>query len=463
MAGWADPDREGLRSDLRAITGDGVAFSVMVGVGESYVPAFALALGMGNVTAGLVATLPMVVGAVMQLVTPFGVRRLDSHRRWVVACACLQGASFLPLIAAAYWGALSRTLLFATVSLYWAFGMATSPAWNTWVGTLVPAEMRARFFARRNRWAHAALLAGLVLGGAILEAGSREERAMLSFALVFAVACAMRGLSAYFLASQSEPRPIPLGDTRISAAAFVEHAREGGHGRLLVYLLVLQLAVWIAAPFFTPYMLGTLGLSYAQFTSLTGIALAARIAALPRLGRFAHRRGTRRLLWLGALGVIPLPALWLVSDAFAWLLTLQVFAGVAWGAFELATLLSFFEHIPETRRTTVLSMYNLASALAIVGGSLIGTALLRSFDHAGGAFALVFLVSSSMRVLALFFLRRAPDVSTPDELMPLRTLAVRPSAGAIQRPVLAGLSDAETEPAAPQRRAPRSSTRAAEK
>ena len=35
-----------LRRDLRAMLGDGVSFSVMVGVGESYLPAFALALGM---------------------------------------------------------------------------------------------------------------------------------------------------------------------------------------------------------------------------------------------------------------------------------------------------------------------------------------------------------------------------------------------------------------------------------
>jgi hypothetical protein len=57
------------------------------------------------------------------------------------------------------------------------------------------------------------------------------------------------------------------------------------------------------------------------------------------------------------------------------------------------------------------------------------------------------LVPAAMRALALFFLRRAPDVPTPDALMPLRALAVRPSAGAIQRPVLAGLSDSETAPA----------------
>ena len=37
-----------LRRDLRAIVGDGVAFSVMVGAGEAYIPAFALAAGLGE-------------------------------------------------------------------------------------------------------------------------------------------------------------------------------------------------------------------------------------------------------------------------------------------------------------------------------------------------------------------------------------------------------------------------------
>ena len=38
----------------RASVADGASFSVMVGVGETYLPAFALALGMGEITAGRV-------------------------------------------------------------------------------------------------------------------------------------------------------------------------------------------------------------------------------------------------------------------------------------------------------------------------------------------------------------------------------------------------------------------------
>ena len=42
----ADSEGDRTRRDLRAILGDGISFSLMVGMGETYLPAFVLALGM---------------------------------------------------------------------------------------------------------------------------------------------------------------------------------------------------------------------------------------------------------------------------------------------------------------------------------------------------------------------------------------------------------------------------------
>src|SRR5262245_19494775 len=92
------------RRDLQSILGDGLTYNVMVGIGETYLPAFALALGLGEVVAGLMATLPMLAGAAMQLATPWAIRRVGSHRIWVVGCACAQAVSFLPLMAIALAG-----------------------------------------------------------------------------------------------------------------------------------------------------------------------------------------------------------------------------------------------------------------------------------------------------------------------------------------------------------------------
>src|SRR5689334_1991421 len=79
-----------LRRDLCASVWDAGAYSVMVGIAETYFGAFALALGLGSAGAGLMVTLPVLLGSMLQLVTPWGVLRLGSHKKWIVSAIFIQ-------------------------------------------------------------------------------------------------------------------------------------------------------------------------------------------------------------------------------------------------------------------------------------------------------------------------------------------------------------------------------------
>jgi MFS family permease len=285
--------------------------------------------------------------------------------------------------------------------------MATGSAWNTWMTQIVPRRVRSRFFAVRARWSQVAVLAGLMAGGAALQIWGESERPLLLFAALFATALLARAVSARFLASQSEPEGVAPDSLRISPGAFWATFQSPAHGRLLLYLIGTTMAVNISAPYFTPFMLGALELSYGEYAVLTGTSFVARIAAMPALGSLAHRTGSRRLLWLASLWIVPLPALWLITQHFAWLLMVQVAAGIAWGAFELATLLLFFDHIPDRERTSVLSMFNLANALAVVIGAGVGALLFRAFGPELSGYAVLFVLSSGLRVVGLLWLRRS--------------------------------------------------------
>jgi MFS family permease len=438
---------ERVERDLRSMIGDGIAFSAMVGLGETYVPAFALAAGHGDLVAGLVATLPMLVGAVLQLATPAGIRWAGSHRAWVVGCARLQAASLLPLAVWALLGRVPLLWLFAAASAYWAFGMSTMPAWNAWAATLVPSYLRARFFARRTRYAQASLLLSLLLAGAVLDRGAALlGRHTDAFALLLASAAVARLVSARFLARQSERPGLVLEQRSLSLAQMRSALRGREAKRVLLYLLAMQVAVQIAAPYFTPFMLGPLGLPYAGFTALVAASFASRIAVLPWLGRLARARGAGWLLRRGALAIVPLPPLWLVSDSFAYLLVLQIFSGLAWAALELATLLAFFEGLDPEERTSVLTAYNLASAVALALGALLGAAIFQAVGGGHAGFASLFLISSLGRVLTLPLIVRVRGGGRPREPMLLRTEALRPSIGAVQRPLLPAAEPAEERP-----------------
>ena len=435
--------------DLHAITADGVYFSVMVGLGETYIPAFALAAGLGDIASGLIATLPMLLGALLQMATPFAIRRVGSYRRWVVICARLQAFAFLPLFVGALLGRVSFLWLAIATVGYWTFGLSAGPAWNAWVTTLVPAPIREVFFARRTRAAQAALLGGLLAGGIALEFGRNANVELLVFAGVFALAGLSRLLSSRYLASQSEIRGLAASHRTLGPAGVWRRLKQADSLRVLRYLIAMQVVTNVASPYFTPFMLTHLQLSYAEFMVLTGAAFAARLAVLPYLGEMARVKGFRRVLLLGGVGIVPLPVLWLASSSFWYLLGVQILAGFAWAAVELATALSYFEGIPDEDRASVLSAFNVANAAAIALGSLIGAQLMLVLDASPSLYLWLFSVSAAGRALAAILLRSTPWPTSARPAMGLRTLAIRPSGGSVQRPILAPSESPSAEASRP--------------
>lgn len=432
------------RRDLRAITSDGVSQSVMVGLGETWLPAFALALGMGELISGLMATVPMLAGAVLQLVSPHGVRWCGSQRRWVVLCATLQALSFVPLVMAAVVGTVPALVLFAVAAVYWGTGLATGGAWNAWVETLVPARIRPRFFACRTRLAQLGVLAGLIGGGLILEYGRSAGVELWAFGAMFALAGIARLWSSRNLASQSECgsvrrsshrdcQPVEAGQTRPVVNS--TNTRRMPQSKLIGYLLTMQAAVYVAGPFFNAWMLNYLKLSYVEFVALIAASFLAKAIVLPRLGAVAQTWGTDRLLWLGAIGIVPLPAMWLVSNNLGWLLFAQVLGGAAWAAHELAMLLLFFDSIPREDRTRVLSVYNFANAAAMCLGTAAGAIALSYFGENAETYLMLFAASSAARLLPLVQLVNLPRRVAASVPLAFRLLAVRPSAGSFERPV----------------------------
>jgi MFS family permease len=430
-----------LRKDLRAIYGDGIGFSLMVGVGETYVPAFVLALGMSEIAAGWIVAVPLLLGAVLQLVSPAAVRRLKSHRRWVVLCASGQALCCLGYLLLALAGRAPQILPFMVAALYWGTGMAGGPAWNTWVGTLIPRRLRAAYFARRSRGCQAAVLIGLLVGGLALQVGSGTSYLLHVFAGMFLAAAVARGISVWFLSTQSEPQPLPENHRVVALGELIRRARHGSDGRLLVYMLAVQAAVQISGPFFTPYMLGQLQFSYVKYLALIATAYVAKMAAFPFLGSLAKRYGSQWLLYASGVGIVPLSALWIVSDHLGYLLILQVFGGMIWAGYELATLLLLFDHIDESERTSVLTIFNLANAIALIGGALLGGALLKLLGTDRQAYYVLFGLSGAARILSLVFMARLSRVTFRSMPIFTRVLGVRPNTGSIGAPIVTSLGE----------------------
>jgi MFS family permease len=377
----------------------------------------------------------------MQSVTPVAIRYLRSHKRWVIACATVQALTFVPLVLTALLGRISGPGLLLVAAVYWGTGLATGPAWNTWIGTLVPAAIRARFFAFRTRASQAAVFLGFLLGGLALQFSAAHHRALPAFAAIFVLAGSCRLISVWMLSRQSEPMPIPPNMRELPWRDMWHQLRAHSGGQLLVYLVAVQAAVQMAVPYFAPFMLKKLEFSYGAYVSLMSVAFLSKVVALPICGHVAHRLGARRLLWIGGIGITPLSAGWLVSQHFAWLMFLQIAGGIAWGAYELAFFLLFFESIPAQERTSMLTLYNLINTAAWVTGSLAGGLVLVAGATSFTAYLLIFGLSGVGRVLALPLLARVVPEDVEAAAFGVRTVAVRPNSASLDVPILPSLPD----------------------
>lgn len=427
-----------LRRSLRASVVDGAACAAMTGFGETYFPAFGLLLGASPFQVGLLTTVPMLCGAVAQLLAPRVAHR-TGDRRYVIGAAVLQACCFLPIGALALLAMPGRyEVLLFWVALYWTMSLGIHPVWNSWIARLVPAVVRSRFFGRRAAAVNLALLGSTLLAGVILHVmeGSRWGAAN-GFLILFALAGSSRLVSARFLVRQHDPQSgRPLRRPRVRAA--LRGMARRPYGRLVALLVLMMGAVHLSAAYFTPYMLQRLRLSYAEYTALNGAVLLSRILFSPYWGAVARQFGNRRVLQVAGTLLVPLSSLWVLSDDLAYLIALQVLAGFAWAGFELAVVLNMFDTTDDADRAAVLSLYTLLNGVAIVCGSLVGGTVLRALGD--GGYHALFIASSLLRALIMVFLARGTGVRRPREhsfpAVFVRVVSLRPGRGPEWRPML---------------------------
>jgi MFS family permease len=350
----------------------------------------------------------------------------------------------VPLAIAATVGTFSLPLLLLVASLYWAAGLSTGPAWNSWMERLVPAETRARFFSRRSRLQLTCTFCSLLGAGLLLQYASQLDRSLSGFAVLFCFAAAFRLLSAGFLHRQHDGHYSldPISKKRPATCELAtEQQVPGAAKRLLMYLVLMQGCVQLSGPFFVPYMLKQLEFGYGQYVFLISLSFVSKVISVAFWGRFAERSGATKLLWLGGFGLVPLASLWILSTNFWWLAVIQILSGIAWAAYELGFFLSFFETLPTGQRTKLLTIYNLANTLAICVGALTGWAVLSYFGCHSSTYYCLFAASSFGRLLCLSVLIGFVSPKRKIRSMVLRILSVRPGAGSIGAPVVASQTD----------------------
>lgn len=417
---------------------EGSLNSVTVGLTSNFVSAFAVALGVSNFVIGMLATLPSLVGAIVQLLVTIFRKMFATRKKHIVFFAVLQALMWLPLLyAPALHNPGPWLVLFITLNT--VFGMLIGPVWNSWMGDIIEEDERGKFFGRRNMFTGITAFISTIFAGWILTT-LKVSHPLGAFGILFALACIFRLMSAYYLNKMDDPSEGGLDDAAPNPVDFIMHADRTQLGRFTIFLMFFNIAVYIAAPFFAVYQLSILGFDYFTFTLLACASAISSFVMMIVWGHYVDKLGSRNVLVACGFLIPFVPLFWGLTNAVWLLLMVEVFSGIVWAGFNLSVSTYLFDATERKNRTRELAEYTLMIQLAVFVGAMLGSAFLGMFDKTNPAgFKAVFFVSAALRMLAiLFFYKslkelRIIEVPVKDRLFK-RFVSIRPHHGIVYEP-----------------------------
>ena len=365
-----DPQTE---KSLRHSLKDATAFAVMIGIGETYLSAFALFLRASMPQIGLLASLPPLLASLVQLFSAWLGRRTGHRKVIVLTGATVQALAWLPLISLPIlFHDHAVPILIACVVLYQCGAHLSTPQWGSLMGDIVPVRRRGRFFARRTRIVSLVTFISLIAGGLALQYSTGRESTLQGFVFLFAVAMVARLVSVYHLSKMHDPpRHTAVEEVPIDRGWW-HRLRQSNFVRFSIFFALIQFSVAIASPFFTVYMLRDLQFSYFQFMTNTGVAIFAQFLTLNQWGRIGDVFGNRRILAATGIMIPLLPFLWAMSANFWYLLGVQAISGFVWAGFTLSASNFLYDLVSSDKRATYLAIHNVLASLGIFAGAVLG-------------------------------------------------------------------------------------------
>jgi len=406
-----------IKKSLKNSIAEGSSYAVMDGLGNAYISPFAIAMKASNAEISALTSVPNLIAPFFQLKTASVLERVKSRKKIILMNVLMHAFLWLPMLFIPFFfldkGPLILIMVFSLSAIVSSF---INPIWMSWIGDIVPENARGKYFGKRSEIVGFIGLVAMLLAGFFLDIFSKEQ-VFIGFAILFGLAIIARLISAYFFQKIYEPKFVMKKKSEFSFLDFIKRMKESNFGRYTLYMMLINLVVMIASPFFTVYLLKELQLSYTWYTLVTIVSAVASLLSMPFWGRLTDRFGNVKVMKVTGMLVPFVPVLWLFSTNVYYLMMIQIFTGFAWAGFSLSTGNFIFDVVSREKRAICVSYLNIFIGIGIFIGATLGgyltTNLTISFMN---IFLFAFLVSAVLRlVVSASFLPMIKEVRTVDE------------------------------------------------
>jgi len=290
-----------IQKGLKLVIWDGLTAEVMISfTGGAFLVAMALLLGANNVQIGLLAALPMITN-LSQLISIWLVREYNNRRIVAVYCAFLARIPLITIGLLVWWLTnVSVNILIFFLFFHYFFGSIAGPSWNSWMKDMVPEKMLGSYFSRRSRYTQTLNVILSIALAILLDLIKNKypEYELNTYAIFFIIAGIIGIIGGYILSKAPEPQSY-LSNANIFSL-FKLPLRDVNFRRLLIFNSMWVFALNIATPFFTVFMIKSMGLPLSYIIILGVITQLFSILTLRMWGVFSDRYSNKSIIALSA-------------------------------------------------------------------------------------------------------------------------------------------------------------------
>ena len=373
---------EQVQSGLKYIVKEGVAAELMVSLtGGTFLVAMALHLGATNFQIGLLASLPILTN-IFQLISVWLVRKYQNRRAIAVVTSFIARIALviiglLPFLFSGFGGV--EVLIFL-LSIHYLFGSISGGTWNSWMKDLVPDSVLGKYFSHRTRVMQIVSVSSNLLIAFLVDfiKNKYPDYVTNSYFMMVLLGAVIGLLGIYLLSRADEPTPQPSPDNLLQQ--LVKPLKDVNFRNLMVFNSFWAFALNLAVPFFTVFMMKTIGLSLTYIMVLAIVGQLSGILAVKMWGRYADRYSNKTIINICA----PVYVLCILAMAFAAapaahiyslliLVFINIFSGISTSGINLALNNIGMKLAPQEDATAYISAKNIIisffSAIApLVGG-----------------------------------------------------------------------------------------------
>lgn len=318
-----------------------------------------------------------------------------------------------------------------------ALAHTSTPMWFSWMTDLLPRDSMNLFWAQRQRFITAATTVFLVLMAAGFDVFEKHGHVLLGYTILAVVGIVLGVIDILLFRWVPEPPHQPLKGEPFWGT-LVEPMRDASFRRFLFFMAYWNFSIFVAAPFFAPFMMKNLAMSAFMVQMISVVSSLGVVVGSNYWGLLCDTFGFRRVLQVLALGKIAAPACFLIAlphnNATFILLTVLMFLdGFLNAGAVLAPQGVMLKATPRRNRTMYIAAVNFlslalgATVASVATGKLIdiideiGTLSIGSYQVTGYHWA--FIASTLLRVGAVPLSRRISDERwiSWDEILPALT------------------------------------------